>query len=313
MFRTHAHAIGICALLMMIAPVTASAASLSIDTSSSTYGVGDTFVATLRIDNQDECINAAQVQLFYPADVLRAVDVSRGGSILSLWIGEPIIDTEKGTVNFSGGIPGGYCGRTQGDPSPSNTLAKIVFSVVGSLPDVATLSYGSSTRVYKHDGQGTEAIIEAKTTSVRILSSPTLSTNPWLDEVGSDTIPPDPFSVQIESSRTIYGGKYYIAFSTIDKQSGLDHYDIFINGGWQKIVSPHPLEDQSLGVDVKVRAVDKAGNIRLGDFNPHTAPDRQYTFADFEALAILVILTLFALGFRMYLKRGKGRAATFGL
>ena len=304
--------IRICAVLMAIMPAVASAASLSIETASSTYGVSDTFVATLRIDNQSECINAAQIELSYPTDVLRAVDFSRGGSILSLWVGEPIIDTAKGTVNFSGGIPGGYCGRTPGDPSPSNILAKVIFSVVGSKPETATIVYGPTTSIYKHDGQGTPAVVEVHAASVRTLPQPTLPSNQWLDEVSSDTIPPDRFTVQIESSGSVFGGKYYIVFSTVDKQSGLDHYEIFTNGGWQKIVSPHLLEDQSLDNEVKVRAVDKAGNTRLGDFNPRTAPAREYTVADFEALAFLVVLTLFALGFRAYLRRGKGRAATFG-
>ena len=299
-------------LLALWAPVAVSAATLTLDTGTTTYGLGDTFVATVRIDTQGECINAAQIQLAYPTDVLRAVDFSTGCSIISLWVGDPVIDTEKGGVNFSGGIPGGYCGRVQGDPSETNTLAKVIFTVIGTKSDTATLSFGPTTRVYKHDGQGTPATLTTPPSQIAIVPHATLSTNPWLTEVGADTTPPDPFTVQIESSRSVYGGKYYIVFSTVDKQSGIDHYEIFENGGWQKITSPHPLQDQLLTTALQVRAVDKAGNVRVGDFNPESAPERQYTYADFQALAVLIALTLFALGCRAYMRRGTGRAAPLG-
>ena len=77
-------------------PHAAHAASLSFDPATTTYGPGDTFIETVRVDNGPDCINAINVEIAYPTDTLRAVDFSRGDSILSLWAVEPKIDTDRG-------------------------------------------------------------------------------------------------------------------------------------------------------------------------------------------------------------------------
>src|SRR6185369_401021 len=117
------------AFLLSASPASASAASLYLDPGSGTYGPGDTFILNVRLNNEGECINAANVVLTYPTASLRAADFSKGGSILSLWVIEPQIDTKAGTVTFAGGIPGGYCGRIAGDPSLTNVIGKVVFTV----------------------------------------------------------------------------------------------------------------------------------------------------------------------------------------
>lgn len=287
----------------MLLPGFANAASISIDTGADAYGLGDTFVATVRIDNEDECINAVQVEADYPVDTLRAVDFSRGGSIMSLWVSDPQIDTDKGVVTFSGGIPGGYCGHIQGDASPSDTLGKIVFTVVGAQKDSATINLGLGSRVYLHDGQGTPASLSLHSKTLAIGSAATMPENPWLKEVGDDTTAPEAFTAQVESTKGIFGGKYYVVFSTTDKQSGLDHYEILENGAWRRVTSPYVLQDQSLDGGVKLRAIDKAGNMRLADFDPSSVPPRQYSFNEFLSLAILAAIALIAIVLRMFFIR----------
>src|ERR1043166_3587861 len=77
------------ALLIAAAPFSASAASIYLDPDKGTYGPGDTFIVNVRLNTDGECINAANVELVYPAKSLRAVDFSKGGSIFSLWVTEP--------------------------------------------------------------------------------------------------------------------------------------------------------------------------------------------------------------------------------
>ena len=95
---------------LFLVPVFAQAATLYIDPGSGIFGVGDTFVASVRLTTEGDCVNAAGVTLTYPKESLKAVDFSRGSSIISLWVGDPKIDQNAGTVTFEGGVPGGYCG-----------------------------------------------------------------------------------------------------------------------------------------------------------------------------------------------------------
>ena len=143
---------GLIIATLLFSPFTAGAATLYVNPTEGTYGLSDTFITDIRIDNQNECVNAIHVEVRYPTETLRAVDFSKGNSILSLWIEEPKIDTDKGIVTFSGGIPGEYCGRIPGDPVLSNVIGKIVFSVIGSENTSATVSILDTSSVYLNDG-----------------------------------------------------------------------------------------------------------------------------------------------------------------
>lgn len=272
----------------------AHAALLYIDPGATSYGVGDTFIANIRVDNEGECINAGLVEIIYPTKSLRAVDFSRGDSIFSLWTDEPAIDTAAGRVTFSGGIPGGYCGRIQGDPSLSNVVGKIVFTVIDASQVKADIIVTDATKVYLHDGLGTEASLTIQGATIGLSAQPTLPANEWLSEVRDDTIPPDSFTIQIESTRGVFGGRYYAVFSTVDKQSGLSHYEIFERGAWIETRSPHKLYDQSLS-DIQIRAIDKAGNVRMGEYVPGSAPPRIGLELDFTSVA-LALLALIVVG-----------------
>jgi hypothetical protein len=284
------------------------AASLSIETDTSAYGIGDTFIATVRIDNGDSCINAAEVQIEYPKSALRAVDFSRGDSIFSLWIQDPALDTEKGIVSFAGGTPGGYCGRVQGDPSQSNILGKIVFSVVGPETGAAALAFAPASRVYLHDGLGSVSALEFKGTSVIVEDKPTLTKNPWLEAVKSDATPPESFVLQVRSDREVFNGKYYVVFSTTDKQSGLDHYEIAEGGAWKRIESPYVVKPRALDDGLQVRAVDKAGNVRVADFDPQAIPPRQYTYTEMISYGLFFAMAFVAVLIRLYMARRDRRA-----
>lgn len=287
----------------------ASAALLYVDPGVQTYGVGDTFIANVRVDNEGECINAALVEIIYPTKSLRAVDFSRGDSLFSLWTEEPSIDTEAGRVTFSGGVPGGYCGRIQGDPSLSNIIGKIVFTVIDATEVKADILVTDTTRVYLHDGLGTESSLRVQGVTLGLSLQPTLTDNEWLTEVKDDTVPPDSFTIEIQSTRGVFGGRYYAVFSTVDKQSGLSHYEIFERGVWQETRSPHKLYDQSLS-DIQIRAIDKAGNIRMGEYVPGSAPPRLGLELDFASVALALLALVAVGGIFIVFERRHGRGAT---
>jgi hypothetical protein len=279
--------LGITAFFLL--PSSASAALLFLDPVHAEYGHGDTFVATLRIDNQGECINALDVTVEYDNQVVNAIDVGMGDSLVSLWVEKPTINQADGQVNFIGGIPGGYCGRVQGDPGQSNVLAKIAFSTTGYRNQAKPGSEGyvrvaSSSEVLLNDGLGSPAKLTFQAMKVSVGEPSVPLVNEWVAETTGDTTPPEPFEIRVQSNPSVWDGQYYIVFSTQDKQSGLDHFEVFetdLNKGgyavgtnklarWQMADEPnaHLLTDQTLKSRIVVKAIDKAGNEQIEEFTP---------------------------------------------
>lgn len=281
-------AIGIVLSLLVLFIFTtpyAGAATISLDPKTGSFGPGDMFVVTIRLDtNTNECVNVASVELLYPTDWIKATVVSKGESLLSLFTEDPRIDTEKGIISFAGGIPAGYCGRIQGDPGKSNVLAKVVFYIPGNMiggkvatgPLPLTLSFGSSTSVLLNDGFGTVAHLDVEgSTLLREMASTQLK-NEWLDIVHADGTPPDQFSATIEHDENIFDGRYFLLFTTVDKQSGIHHFEVreddperldFVRGKnthaefeESKSLYYYELKDQELKSRITVRAVDNARN-----------------------------------------------------
>lgn len=239
------------------------------------YHQGDTFVVQIKIDVKDECINTIEANLSFPQDILEAVDFSQGDSILTLWVSPPSIEQEAGLISFTGGIPGGYCGFLPGDPGESNLLGKLIFSVKPSLTESknAPVRFLNTSQVLLNDGLGTPAKLSTEKAVFAIL--PGISEVPkkeWQEELAQDKIPPEVFEIAINQNPSIFDGKYFITFSTVDKQTGVDYYETKEGRGeWQQAVSPSLLEDQSLKSIIKVRAVDKAGNERMVEYSPSRA------------------------------------------
>lgn len=267
-------------LYLILNTTLASAATLSMDPTRESFGPGDMFVVTVRIDtDKEECINASDVDINFPKDLVKVTAVSKGESLITLWTDGPLIENNKGRVSWSGGIPGGYCGRVLGDPGKTNILGKIVFSVINTKSTDSEvpmpITFGSSTKVLLNDGFGTVAPLLLRDAALtRSLHSAGIK-NEWLDIVHGDTTPPDQFDVTVHHDQNVFDGKYFIIFSTVDKQSGVDHFEVveddpsrlgFIRGGNEKAhpqiaASPYILRDQSLKSRVIVRAIDNAGNI----------------------------------------------------
>ncbi len=278
----------VCALLCT--PLFSAAATLYIEPSESTFGVGDTFVANVRLDSEGECVNAARVVLTYSRESIKAVDFSRGSSILTLWVEEPKIDTALGTVVFSGGIPGGYCGRIPGDAAVTNILGKVVFTVRDASAQKAIISIDDASEVLLNDGEGTQAELALSPATITLSDTRMTDSNPWLDAVGEDDVSPDEFTIIVESTRGVFGGRYFIVFATVDKQSGLDHYEIYERGAWKTISSPYELKDQTLR-SLQVKAVDKAGNERMGEYIEGSAPPRaRPAYGVFSLIGLSVLL-----------------------
>lgn len=279
------------AVLAAAAPSFVHAAQIYLDPATGTYPLGLTFEVDVRLDNAGQCINAASVDIAYPKDLLQPVAVSDGDSILSLWVKEPTIYSNYGIISFVGGLPGGYCGRVAGDANLSNKLATLYFqfptsTVVtsSSIPQTATISIVSSTQVVLNDGNGTLAPLTlAGASYTQLLKGQYAPENAWEDNIQSDTIPPEPFTVGVYKDPSLFNDQLFAVFSTVDKQTGVDHYDVAevptadigkpedqLN--WVRAVSPYLIQNQNLDGLIEVRAVDKAGNERIATYSTQKLP-----------------------------------------
>jgi hypothetical protein len=269
----------------------ASAALLYFDPDGADVYRGDTLTVSLRLDtDEDECINTASGVVHYDPSIV-AIDVSRGNSILNLWVEEPKIDPVAHTIAFAGGLPGGYCGRIPGDPSLTNTLFQIVFQspglqIGGGADSASARVWIESPEVLLHDGQATPAAVRVQESMINLL--PTSGGAPkdaWREAVLADTEPPADFTVTLTKDETAFSGKYFISFNTSDKQSGIDHFEVMeepfkdfalfrwgrADAPWHITESPYVLEDQTLNSTILVKALDKAGNERVVRLVPDEA------------------------------------------
>ena len=89
-----------------------------------------------------------------------------------------------------------------------------------------------------------------------------------------DSTPPEDFELKIAEIED----KNYVVFATIDKTSGIDHYEISEIRNkkeekiWEVGESPYLLKDQDLRSKIFVKAVDKAGNERIAEIGPMVKP-----------------------------------------
>lgn len=264
-------------------PFHVEAATLYIDPFEKSILKGDTVTMAVRLDvDEGECVNTVDAVVSYDQGV-QLVDVSRGRSILPLWVEEPKIDTGARRITFAGGIPNGYCGRTPGDPSLTNVLVELVFRAPGftigsSQNTSAQVRFEGESRVLLNDGFGTEAQLKTIPSTLTLVQQVgTTSQDNWRDSVNADTVPPQPFSIDLTQTEGVFDDKYYIVFNTTDKQSGIDHYEVIeeprtdvysfrwgrADAPWEKTQSPYVLKDQTLSSIIRVKALDKAGNERI--------------------------------------------------
>jgi hypothetical protein len=326
---------------------TASAANFSISPSSGNYSVGSTFDVSVLVDTKGQEINAVQMQLSFPPDMLQLVSSSAGESIIEIYTTPPKFDNSAGRVDIVGGIPNGI-------NVPAGLISKLTFRVKGV--GNAALRFTGESQVLLNDGRGTNVLDNTFGGSYKLELPPqqgpivisdthpdqeswyqdpsvrlqwdvglppassysyTISSNPsdvpddTAENTGTsvtykqvpdginyfhikafrdgrwggvshyslrvDTVPPEQFGVTISPAARTSVKTPLIIFSTSDKYSGVDHYEIKIvplkiegrtiaSIGEQLFVnaeSPYQSEELLNGTyDVVVRAYDKVGNIQ---------------------------------------------------
>lgn len=303
------------------------AASLSLKAPKAEYALGDSFTASLFLDIDDVCVNTVEAKILFPHNILRIESFISGDSLINIWVDEPsqndIFDAnDNGELYLAGGIPGGYCGKIPGDPGDSNIVGKILFRIPGffvgdTIPENIEIKIGEAS-VYINDGIGTKDKLRTDDLNIKINKTPGTEIGDYNSLVKGDITKPEPFVITINQFSDIFQGQYFAIFSTLDKQSGIDRYEIletksqsaqktltekliefFVKpkeAKWEKAESPYLLRDQSLRSAIKVRAIDRAGNERMVEYipsEPNAAGSLDYDYLIITAAVVLLILIIF--------------------
>ncbi len=134
---------------VLFLPVFADAATLRVVPARISAVAGETVAVTIAVTSSDQAMNATEGVLKFPTDLLQVASVSKGGSVLGLWVQEPSFSNSAGTVNFEGvALNPGYTGS-------NGTVLTVTFRV--RAEGSANLSIVGAS-VLANDGSGTEIL-----------------------------------------------------------------------------------------------------------------------------------------------------------
>lgn len=267
-------------IFYILNPFPVSAAILYLAPEIGDYHQGDTFLVDIRLDTEGEYINVADIDLSFPEDSIEVVDFSKGNSVLSLWVEEPNFSNREGKLSFIGGTPGGYQGL-------DGILGRIALRAreTSAKQDAkqtrnTKISFLESSQVLLNDGSGTKANLTIKGALFNILSEGGAPKDDWEKELTEDVFPPELFDAKVEQEPKLFDGRYFIIFSTVDKQTGVDYYEVLesrtknyeSSRNWRVAQSPYLLRDQSLTKYIHIKAVDEAGNYVVVTIHPTYSP-----------------------------------------
>ena len=137
------------AVVSVVLPTIANAATLSFSPSSGSYAVGNTFSASILISSADQSMNAASGAVSFPPDKLEVASVSKTGSVFTLWVQEPSFSNSAGAVTFEGIV------LNPGFMGANGKAVTINFKVKAAGSAVLNFSSGSALA---NDGKGTNIL-----------------------------------------------------------------------------------------------------------------------------------------------------------
>jgi hypothetical protein len=248
---------------------------------------------TLLIDTQQDSINAIDGVVLVAKELGDSIVVSDSGSIITYWIEQPTWDPGERTIKFSGAIPGGYNGNNA-----------ILFSVIVSEydgPAVSNALTATNLHSYANDGAGTPIMISSKQFAIGGTPGKTdgaVTEQLYIGDSKQDSIPPETFSPHVTRDERVFDNKWFVNFATIDKQSGIDHYEVqesrngrINSGNWKTASSPYLLEDQNLQSFIFITAIDRQGNERvIKVFPKNELPWFARYWKDIMILVVIVLI-----------------------
>jgi len=142
-------AVSLVFFLALNAPVAyAGGVSLFLFPPSGSYGVGDSFNVSVKVDSGDNEINASEGVLVFNPKELEVVSISKSGSFFTLWTKDPVFSNIGGKIEFGGGTQKGFF-------SSGGTIMSITFRAKISATSQVNFSSGA---ILAADGMGTNVL-----------------------------------------------------------------------------------------------------------------------------------------------------------
>ncbi len=144
----------------------ALAADVAVSPSTGSYSVGQSFTVTIQTNPQGKSVNAVETQLSFDNTKLAVSNVSKTGSVFSLWTTEPTYSNAAGTITLGGGSPTPFSTRSN--------LVSVTFKVLKEGTGTVTVA---SASVLAADGLGTN-VYTGPTNASYTLTAATTPTPP---------------------------------------------------------------------------------------------------------------------------------------
>ena len=240
----------ILSLLLCFIPQISLAAKIFVGGDKNTFILNNEFLAEVYLDTENIEINAVEGKVIFPSSLLDVKEIREGNSIVNFWVEEPH-SVKDGEISFSGITTGGFSGPK-----------KFLFSIVFQSKNISSGKIVfNDVATFQNDGIGTKIHTDALPFSFTVIGGAHSSDTV---KIKDHDIPED-FVPLISRDPSLFNGKYFIVFSTVDKGVGIDHYEIregFMSN-YMVVKSPYLLEDQTLSSHIYIKAIDKAGNKRV--------------------------------------------------
>lgn len=254
----------------------AFATSLELNVDKTQVNTGEILNVTLFLNSQGESINTIEGDLKYDDNFIKPELVNIGSSFISFWVEKPDMNT-LGVIHFSGIIPGGI-----------STTHSEMFEVIFRAKNVGdTNLLLNNVNVFLNDGKGTIIPTKINNINIKIMKG---TDDVFLPVIVKDTVIPEKFVIIRTKDQSIYDNKWFIVFSTMDKGSGVDHYQVCEFFSCVTGESPFLLKQQTPFYRIVVQAYDANGNVRSSVMASPL----------FILLLMLVLLIAFVLGYYLY-------------
>ncbi len=232
------------------------AATLSLGAPTSVT-VGMPIAIDVVIDTGGVAVNSVEASIPYPSDLLTFTGYQDNAGVVPFWIKPPT--AEKGTISFTGGIPGGVSQSVGATTTAKVTLVRLLFTPTHA--GSAVVRIGSST-VLQNDGKGTPLsyITSGATISIKAVGAVLGQSEPT---VSPDTTAPLPLTAQLIPRDRSTNTPALLIFHTADQESGISSYQVKLGWGrWHDAVSPYPVPHRFFSTRATIRAIDGAGNMQ---------------------------------------------------
>lgn len=247
-------------LILLLSPLaSALAAEVSFKAPERVY-VGEVFEVLVNFDSDEVMINSVDFSIAFNQYMLEFSGYKSDDGVVKLWVTSPIL--ENGVLNMSGIIPGGVSGLY--DPREKGLQSVPVVSLMFTAKKTGNAEFSFiDSKIFKHDGKGTEIDHEQSGASVVILDNSNSQPGPTADSNVVDAEKPEPFEVVFLDSAFFGRTPSMIIFETTDKISGIKEFRVKgIGDTWLTVKSPYPVSKGLFPRNVSVRAYDFYDNFQ---------------------------------------------------